>query len=211
MKGFCSIKPRPASKTISLFHISCLFCSLPCNLLRDIAWNHSPSPTTKMCVVKSLHWYISCVKVLVCVCVLCVYVCVCMCAQAQRWTLKAGRISLLVFLYWLHGKFFLSSNWNSSNLLEKEMATHASVLAWRISGTGSLVGCRLSGHTESDTTEATWQQQGKGSSLSIFISLALWRGLAHCKVSTKGSFEPGSWREGSEEKHPEIIQLGQAE
>ena len=27
--------------------------------------------------------------------------------------------------------------------LEKEMATHASVLAWRIPGTGSLVGCRL--------------------------------------------------------------------
>ena len=39
--------------------------------------------------------------------------------------------------------------------LEKEMATHSSVLAWRIPGTGSLVGCRLRGHTESDMTEAT--------------------------------------------------------
>ena len=39
--------------------------------------------------------------------------------------------------------------------LEKEMATHSSVLAWRIPGTGSLVGCRLRGRTESDTTEAT--------------------------------------------------------
>ena len=39
--------------------------------------------------------------------------------------------------------------------LEKEMATHSSVLAWRIPGTGSLVGCRLRGHTESGTTEAT--------------------------------------------------------
>ena len=39
--------------------------------------------------------------------------------------------------------------------LEKEMATHSSVLAWRIPGTGSLVGCRLWGCTESDTTEAT--------------------------------------------------------
>ena len=39
--------------------------------------------------------------------------------------------------------------------LEKEMATHSSVLAWRISGTGSLVGCRLWGRIESDTTEAT--------------------------------------------------------
>ena len=39
--------------------------------------------------------------------------------------------------------------------LEKEMAAHSSVLAWRIPGTGSLVGCRLWGRTESDTTEAT--------------------------------------------------------
>ena len=39
--------------------------------------------------------------------------------------------------------------------LEEEMATHSSVLAWRIPGTGSLVGCRLWGRTESDTTEAT--------------------------------------------------------
>ena len=39
--------------------------------------------------------------------------------------------------------------------LEKEMATHSSVLAWRIQGRGSLVGCRLWGRTESDTTEAT--------------------------------------------------------
>ena len=39
--------------------------------------------------------------------------------------------------------------------LEKEMATHSSVLAWRIPGRGSLVGCRLWGRTESDTTEAT--------------------------------------------------------
>ena len=39
--------------------------------------------------------------------------------------------------------------------LEKEMATHSSVLAWRIPGTGSLVGCRLWGHPESDMTEVT--------------------------------------------------------
>ena len=39
--------------------------------------------------------------------------------------------------------------------LEKEVATHSSVLAWRIPGTGDLVGCRLWGHIESDTTEVT--------------------------------------------------------
>ena len=37
--------------------------------------------------------------------------------------------------------------------LEKEMATHSGVLAWRIPGTGSLVGCHLWGRTELDTTE----------------------------------------------------------
>ena len=39
--------------------------------------------------------------------------------------------------------------------LEKEMATHSSLLAWRIQGQGSLVGCHLWGCTELDTTEAT--------------------------------------------------------
>ena len=39
--------------------------------------------------------------------------------------------------------------------LEREMATHSSVLAWRIQGRRSVVGCRLWGRTESDTTEAT--------------------------------------------------------
>ena len=38
------------------------------------------------------------------------------------------------------------------------MATHSSVPAWRIPGWGSLVGCRLWGCTESDTTEVTQQQ-----------------------------------------------------
>ena len=39
------------------------------------------------------------------------------------------------------------------------MAAHSSVLAWRIPGMGSLVGCCLWGRTELDTTEAAWQQQ----------------------------------------------------
>ena len=39
--------------------------------------------------------------------------------------------------------------------LEKEMATPSSVLAWRTQGRGSLVGCRLWGRTELDTTEVT--------------------------------------------------------
>ena len=39
--------------------------------------------------------------------------------------------------------------------LEKEMAIHSSVLPGESQGRGSLVGCRLWGRTESDTTEAT--------------------------------------------------------
>ena len=40
------------------------------------------------------------------------------------------------------------------------MATHSGVLAWRIPGTGILVGYHLWGRTELDTTEVTqWQQQ----------------------------------------------------
>ena len=41
------------------------------------------------------------------------------------------------------------------HVLEKEMATHSSVIAWRIPGMGGLVGCRLWGRTESDTTDVT--------------------------------------------------------
>ena len=39
--------------------------------------------------------------------------------------------------------------------LEKEMATHSSVLAWRIPGTGEPGGPLSMGSSESDTTEAT--------------------------------------------------------
>ena len=54
----------------------------------------------------------------------------------EGWT----RLSDFIFTFHFHA-------------LEKEMATHSSVLAWRIPGTGSLVECCLWGHTESDTTE----------------------------------------------------------
>ena len=37
--------------------------------------------------------------------------------------------------------------------LEKEMATHSSILAWRIPWTEDLVGYSPRGHKESDTTE----------------------------------------------------------
>ena len=52
------------------------------------------------------------------------------------------------------------------------MATHSSVLALRIPGTGSLVGCCLWGRTESNTTEATQQQQHQDS--CSFFCLLVW-------------------------------------
>ena len=63
-----------------------------------------------------------------------------------RWAAVHGitksqtRLSDFTFTFHLHA-------------LEKEMATHSSVLAWRIPGTEGP--CRLWGRTELDTTEAT--------------------------------------------------------
>ena len=39
--------------------------------------------------------------------------------------------------------------------LEEAMAPHSSTLAWKIPGTGSLVGCSPWGHKESDRTAVT--------------------------------------------------------
>ena len=50
------------------------------------------------------------------------------------------------------------------------MATHCSVLAWR-----SLVGCCLWGRTESDTTEATQQQQQQSIFNATHSSILAWR------------------------------------
>ena len=48
------------------------------------------------------------------------------------------------------------------------MATHSSVFPGESQGQGSLVGCRLWGRTESDTTEATQQQQQPDSDRCVF-------------------------------------------
>ena len=53
--------------------------------------------------------------------------------------------------------------------LEKEMATHSSILAWRIPGTGELGGL-----PESDTTEVTWQQQQQHSAVCMYIPRILY-------------------------------------
>ena len=57
---------------------------------------------------------------------------------AKSWT----RLSDFTFTFYFHA-------------LEKEMETHSSILAWRITGMGSLVGFHLWGRTVLDMTEAT--------------------------------------------------------
>ena len=73
------------------------------------------------------------------------------------WMEEPGRLRSMESLSWTRLSVFTFTF--HFHALEKEMATHSSVLAWRIPGRGSLVSCRLWGRTESDTTEATWQQQ----------------------------------------------------
>ena len=57
---------------------------------------------------------------------------------AEGWT----RLSDFTFIFHFHA-------------LEKEMETHSMFLPGESQGQGSLVGFRLPGHTESDTTEVT--------------------------------------------------------
>ena len=70
------------------------------------------------------------------------------------WTEDPGRLQSMGSLRVCHqlSDFTFTFHFHE---LEKEMATHSSVLAWRIPVTGSLVGCRLWGCTELDTTEVT--------------------------------------------------------
>ena len=54
------------------------------------------------------------------------------------------------------------------------MATHSSVLAWRIPGTGEPGDCRLWGRTELDTTEVTEHSiardpQGMGAPMLVLM------------------------------------------
>ena len=57
-------------------------------------------------------------------------------------TKSRTRLSDFTFTFYFHA-------------LEKEMATHSSVLAWRTPGTAEPGGLPSWGRTESDTTEAT--------------------------------------------------------
>ena len=107
----------------------------------------------------------------------------------------------LVFLdpHFSHLFFKLISSW----LLEKAMATHSSVLAWRIPGTAEPGGLPSMG---SDTTEATQQRQQP--SWLCWVSVAARRLLSSCgkpglrspcgsRASHRGGFSCcGAWALG---------------
>ena len=80
------------------------------------------------------------------------------------WTEEPGRLQSM-------GSRRVRHDWATSlfhfHALEKEMATHSSVLPGESQGRGSLMGCRLWGRTESDTTEATYSSSSSTMSLAV--------------------------------------------
>ncbi|KAB0377956.1 hypothetical protein FD755_009534 [Muntiacus reevesi] len=88
-------------------------------------------------------------------------------AANNKETLLAGRLvvglgigdrashSVKCYVGLLKPKMTKRYNRNETSLWMQQRGRSKSVLAWRIPGTGSLVGCRLWGRTESDTTEGT--------------------------------------------------------
>ena len=74
------------------------------------------------------------------------------------------------------------------------MATHSSVLAWRIPAMGSLVGCHLWGRTELDTTGAMQQQQQQVCIVKAMVFLVVMYGCY-------------SWIIKKAERHKELMLL----
>ena len=66
---------------------------------------------------------------------------------------RASQVALVVKNLPANAAHLSDEGWEE--ILEKEMATHCSFLAWRIPGPGCLVGCHLWGRTELDTIEVT--------------------------------------------------------
>ena len=78
----------------------------------------------------------------------------------------------------IHNKCGLQSEQVFSLALEKEMATHSSILAWRIPWTEELGGLQSTGRKESDTTERLHFHFQPGPASLVFLVLSLfsfWR------------------------------------
>ena len=78
------------------------------------------------------------------------------------------------------------------------MATHSSVLAWRIPETGEPGGLRLWGRIESDTTEATQQQQQQQMEILYVLKFTFsWSSCPRNKTYEKNPEEDAGWSESS--------------
>ena len=93
------------------------------------------------------------------------------------WTQEPGRLQSMESLRVGH-------DWATSltfhfHALEKEMATHSSVLARRVPGTGSLVGCRLWGrkvrHDWSDLAEELMRKKYMNEVVNLGCFRSTWR------------------------------------
>jgi len=70
------------------------------------------------------------------------------------------------------------------NPLEKEMATHSSILAWKCYGHRSLGGYRPWGRKESSTTEHTHRKTGRNTHTHTYIQLSSWGNLGCCSKTS---------------------------
>ena len=104
----------------------------------------------------------------------------------------------------LHCHFYFSLS-----CIGEEMATHSSILAWRIPGKESLVGCHLCGRTELDTTEATQQQQQHTSKIMLkILQVRLQQYMHHELPEVQAGFRKGrGTRDQIANIHP-IIEKG---
>ena len=103
--------------------------------------------------------------------------------------------------------------------LEKEMATHSSVLAWRIPVMEEPGGLPSMGHTESDTTEVTQQQQQDKHSLNfknwfiiinnkiIFALREIYYGHILREISLEYAIITISRQKGKKERSSQIVQV----
>ena len=71
---------------------------------------------------------------------------------------------LLPKYHHVHTKYLINQHFSAGCHFASQVTFDG---AWESQGRGSLVGCRLWGSTESDTTDATWQQQQQGTFLVI--------------------------------------------
>ena len=112
----------------------------------------------------------------------CFYIQTCLCVYI--WNGRASRVSqyLRISLTMKEAQEMQVQSLGREDTLEKEMATHSSLLAWKIPWTKSLVGGTPWSHKESDRTERLitqihMRQEQHTIHVSSFIHCYNWKGL----------------------------------